>query len=439
LNARNSLRKKIYISTKKKFIITLIISILWASFSIWLARFWAYDLGGVIGLPFAWVIITFIAIIPGFLNINLLMSIILDRPPPLIFRKKLPTITILIAAYNEENTIVETVRGLKSQIYPGEIEVLLIDDGSSDKTIEVAKIAGKYLNRFRILMASHGGKANTLNYGVRHVNTDIVITIDADTFLHPEAITRIVTRFLQSPEQTAAVAGTVLAKNSTQNFITRLQEWDYFCAIASVKRQQGLFQGILVAQGSFSAFKTNLIKKVGWPDVLGEDIVATWALIKKGYNIGFEPTAIGFTMVPATFKGFVRQRQRWARGMIEGLKRHGDILIKRPSIPAFFIFIDCLFPLTDGFVTFILIPGILLAIFGKFWVVGPYTLLVLPLTFIIVNVMVRKQKNVFNLLGLKIRRNIFGFIFYVLIYQLILSPVSFFGYLKEFLKVGKKW
>src|SRR2546428_12138180 len=135
----------------------------------------------------------------------------------------------------------------------------------------------------------------------------MLVCMDADAFLHPQALKRIVARFLTDPAETAAVAGCVLVKNSRSTFMTRLQEWDYFIGISSAKRQQSLYQGTLVVQGAFSAFRTKLLRAhEGWSSVIGEDIVLTWSLIKSGWRIGFELTVIGFTVAPENMKGFYR-------------------------------------------------------------------------------------------------------------------------------------
>lgn len=133
-----------------------------------------------------------------------------------------------------------------------------------------------------------------------------------------------------------------------------------------------------------------------------------FTLIKAGYRIGFEPTAVGFTRVPVTFKQFARQRRRWARGMIEGFKYHWDMLLRRPRLVTYLLSLDLLFPLLDLTYTLVFIPGIFLALLGHFWVVGPMTLAVLPLTLLIQWVMYRYQRRVFSELGLKIRRNRLG-------------------------------
>src|SRR5690606_36852908 len=104
----------------------------------------------------------------------------------------------------------------------------------------------------------------------------------------------------------------VLVRNSRGNVIARMQEWDYFLGIASIKRLQGLFQGTLVSQGAFSVYKTEAVRQVGgWPDAIGEDIVLTWRFLGENWKVYFEPLAVAFTEVPETFQHFVIQRSRW--------------------------------------------------------------------------------------------------------------------------------
>ena len=435
-----SLRNKraLYLPVRSKFLISTVFSCLWFYVSWNLAQPWLQDLAGVLGYTPAVVTIFFIALVPGFLNAHILSSVFLDRPPPLRFDLNFPPVSVLIAAYNEENNIAETFRGINAQDYSGKVEIILVDDGSTDRTIDVVK--SFKTSNLKIIQANHGGKARALNEGIKQVSNEIVVCIDADTYLHPQALKRIVARFLSDPADTAAVAGCVLVKNSRSTFMTRLQEWDYFTGIASAKRQQSLYQGTLVAQGAFSAFRTKLLREIkGWPPVIGEDIVLTWALIKSGWRIGFEPTAIGFTTAPTDMKGFYRQRKRWARGMIEGLKQHGHLVWSSSRLSAFFVAIDFIIPFIDLFYAFVFLPGIVLAFFGYYYIVGPLTLLVVPMAFLIVLVMYKKQKAVFDTLNLQVRTNRMGFLIYMLIYQAIMSPICVIGYTQELLGATKRW
>jgi biofilm PGA synthesis N-glycosyltransferase PgaC len=167
--------------------------------------------------------------------------------------------------------------------------------------------------------------------------------------------------------------------------------------------------------------------------------VLTWSLIKSGYRIGFEPTAIGFTTAPETFQGFYRQRKRWARGMIEGLKQHGQLVWSNSRLSSFFVGIDFIIPFIDLFYAFVFLPGVLLALFGHFYIVGPLTLLVLPLALLIVLIMYKKQKTVFSELGLTVRQNLVGFLVYMLVYQVLMSPICVIGYGQELIGMTKKW
>ncbi len=432
-------KRRFYLPVLGKFFLSFLLAAGWFGFSVWVSRPWIDDLSAYIGPAAAVTLILFIALIPGFLNMFLLFSLLLDRPTALKLDINYPPITVLVAAFNEELSLAETFRGLRESDYPGPLEVILINDGSTDGTLAEAKRRGP--TDLVIITVKHGGKARALTAGLARSTHDIVLTIDADTFLHHEALRRIVARLLEHPQTTAAVAGCVLARNSRDTFMTRIQEWDYFAAINSVKRQQGMYQGTLVAEGAFSVFyKKYLLEAEGWPNVIGEDIVLTWDLLAKGYVVGFEPTAISFTNVPRTLKGFYRQRRRWARGMIEGLKLHGWIAHwSRPRLAEVFVAIDFIFPFLDGFYTTVFIPGMILAVTGRFFIVGPQTLLVLPITFLILYVMYFKEKRIFDSLGLHVRKNPFGIFFYAAIYQLIMSPICVVGYFQEIVGLNKRW
>ncbi|MDR7419680.1 MAG: glycosyltransferase [Armatimonadota bacterium] len=435
-----AVRRRFYIPVRVKFVLVTMAACAWLGFSLSLAEPWITDLSRHIGSYAAWFVVLFIALVPGFLNAHLAMSIVFDDPPPLRLDIAYPAITVLIAAYNEESTLEETMRGLAGQDYPAPVDIIIVDDGSRDGTLAtLAALVGRHPN-LRVIPAPHGGKAFALNYGLSAAATELVVTIDADTFLHPQALRRIVARMLSDPPNTAAVAGAVLVKNSRENFITRLQEWDYFLAIASVKRQQSLYQGTLVAQGAFSIFRKSALFQIeGWSPVIGEDIYATWGLQKLGYRIGFEATACAFTRVPTTWRGLNRQRQRWARGMIESLRSHIDLIWKQPRLSGFFVAVDLLFPIIDGTYSLIFLPGVVLALFGHYWIAGPMTLFVLPLVALVAMAMYAKQVAVFRELGLRIRRNRVGFLGWLLIYQILMSPVATLGYVRELVGAQKRW
>lgn len=274
-------RRRLYLQLHLKLALVVGIALTWASVSLWLAIPWIEELGASITLPLAIAVIAGIAIVPGYLNANLIASLLIDRPPPLRFDLDFPSITVLIACFNEEETIEETLDYVTKQDYPGELEILVADDGSTDSTAELGRQRAETDHRIAVVRLPHGGKAKTLTAALKNVETPLVATVDADTLLMPTSLQRLVARLLLSPPDTVAVAGAVFVRNSRRNFVTRAQEWDYFLGIASVKRQQGLFQGTMVAQGAFSVYRTAALSEAGgWPDRIGEDIVLTWAMMR---------------------------------------------------------------------------------------------------------------------------------------------------------------
>jgi biofilm PGA synthesis N-glycosyltransferase PgaC len=399
---------------------------------------WIVDLSGLVGTPLANILIFGIAILPGFMNAFLITGLILDHRPRRKSIEHYPEITILVAAYNEESSILSTLQSIELQNYPGHFEVIVINDGSTDGTMQ--QLAGFPHPWLRVIdLPKNSGKANALNKGLEQASYDLTITLDADSYLYANALTNLVGRMLCDPDNTAAVAGAVLVRNSRLNLITKIQEWDYFHGIASVKRLQSLFQGTLVAQGAFSIYRTAVLREVGgWQDCVGEDIVLTWAVLEHGYRVGYCEDACSFTNAPDTFKQFIRQRQRWSRGLIEAFKHHWPLLFHL-RMTTTFIWWNLSFPFLDFIYTFSFLPGIVLALFGYYWLAGPMTLLVLPLTMLVNYIMFAIQSKMFTEQGLKVRNNPFAFIFYALFYGIILQPACFIGYLSEILSTRKEW
>ena len=434
---------KLYLPIRYKFTLAIIFAVLWAVFSYWIAHAWIVDLALLIGTFGANFIIFGIAIIPGFMNAFLVVSLLLDRRPK---RKQLadseyPEISVLIAAYNEGANILSTLESIDRQQYPGRMTVYVINDGSTDDTVDkVLSVKQQYPWLALIDIKKNGGKAAALNAALEYVKTDVTITIDGDSYLYANALRRLVERFLGDPEKTAAVAGAVLVRNSRHKLVTRVQEWDYFNGIAAIKRLQSLFQGTLVAQGAFSLYKTSVLRDVGgWADCVGEDIVLTWAILEKDYRVGFAEDACLFTNAPDTWTQFFKQRQRWSRGLIEAFKSHWRLLFK-PKMITLFIWWNLFFPYMDVIYTLVFIPGLVLALFGYFWIAGPMTLIVLPLAMLVNYLMYGIQAKMFREQGLKVRRNILGFAIYALFYSLILQPVCVLGYFKEmFFGAIKNW
>ena len=433
-------KKNFYLPVKTKFILSMIVGLIWMAFSIYFSIPWIIDLSLYITLPISILVIAGIAYIPGYMNAFMVSSLLLDRQPAVKNSTPKAPVTILIACYNEENSIENTVKYVAEQDYEGEIKEKVIDNNSKDKTAEVAIKAGEELN-FNITVIHEGtpGKNFALNAALVHVETEYVLTLDADTLLHKSALRNIVARMESSSDDVCAVAGTVLVRNSRGNILARIQEWDYFLGIASIKRLQGLFQSTLVAQGAFSLYKTDLIRRVGgWPDAIGEDIVLTWSFLKNNCRVYFEPLAVAFTDVPTSLKHFFRQRSRWARGMFEALK-----LFKPWSQPLYSVryLTGCnlFMPFMDFAYTFCWLPGLVMAFFGHFWIVGPATLFVIPLALFQNYVLYTYQKGVFKSLNLHVRKNFIGFILYVLFYQMLMSPISVWGYIQETFKLRRVW
>ena len=149
--------------------------------------------------------------------------------------------------------------------------------------------------------SADAGKHHALNTPSRGVTTPLVVTVDADTLLHKDALTYLIARVTSRPQDqhVCACAGALVVGNAGTNLLSRMQGWDFRLGINGVKRMQAAYNSALVAQGAFSAYWTDDLRAVGgWPDAIGEDIVLTWTLMDSRGIVQYEPCALGFTAAP---------------------------------------------------------------------------------------------------------------------------------------------
>ena len=412
---------------------------------------WRSDLSEAIGPVASWVIPILLAFLPGLFVGFLLFSLLLLRyrppsmePPVGVWAAGTwPAVTVIVAARNEEATITATLERVAASSYPGEIELVLADNGSTDATAAVARKTALRLG----LNDCHSfepeaGKHRALNTALKIVDTPLVVTLDADTYMHRDALTYLIARVTERPQDqhVSACAGAVVVENVESDLMTRMQGWDYRLGINGVKRMQASYNCTLVAQGAFSAYWTEDLRAVGgWPDAIGEDIVLTWSLLAERGLVQYEPVALSYTTVPVKVKAFVRQRARWARGMLEGI--HARPPRRQPRFLAKFVAsIDYLVPLLDFGLVFFWVPGVILFLFGFPLIFSWVSMLVIPITVAILALLRRWQaRNVFRRLGVAVAPNRRGFVGYLLVYQIIASAAAILGYAQYVTGATRRW
>ncbi|MEO6693479.1 MAG: glycosyltransferase family 2 protein, partial [Saprospiraceae bacterium] len=337
-------------------------------------------------------------------------------------------------------------KNISKQSYPNKITVVVSDDGSSDNSFDLVSRFIKTKEfpanfEFNLVRSfPNQGKSNALNLALAKITTDLFCTVDGDSQLYKNALRNIVANMVCSGEATAAVAGTILVKNSRDSLLAKAQELDYAIGISSVKKtQSSLNGGTLVAQGAFSIYRTALVKDLKFQHSVGEDIVLTFGLRSKHNKIGHAENAFCFSNVPTTFKKYFRQRRRWARGLIEAFKAHPhNARYLKHNSP--FIWYNLMFPFLDTSYMLFFLPGIIAAIFFQYYLLASLiTLLLLPLMIISHSIHYYKQKQIFDAHGLKFRKNKAGLLFYAFLYQPILVLASISGYASEVFKLPKRW
>ena len=307
-------------------------------------------------LGIAWVFVLGIALVSGrALVIGLLALAEKLRAPPADHPEFRPPVSVLIPAYNEEAVIVETVSAALASNYPP-LDVVVVDDGSTDHTLNLLETHFGHDARVRIITQSNRGKPGALSRALAEVTSQIVVTIDADTWIERDAVVKLVRHFADS--SVGAVAGNVKVGNRTR-WLTRWQALEYITSQNLEKRAFDLLDCITVVPGAVGAWRVEAMRACGGfsSDTVAEDTDLTIAIRRAGWRILYDEEAIGYTQAPETAEALVRQRFRWTFGTLQSVWKHRDTLGRRrygtlgwialPNVFVFQLLLPLFSPLID--------------------------------------------------------------------------------------------
>ncbi len=282
-----------------------------------------FDVFRLLRQGIAFIFIAGIVLVSGrALIIGVLALIEKMRPAPLDHPEYQPRVTILIPAYNEESAIVETVEAALASGYP-RLEVLVVDDGSADRTADLVRENFGRDRRVRLLQQPNRGKPAALNHGLSEATGQVIVSIDADTIVDPEAVPRLVRHF--ADPKVGAVAGNVKVANRNK-WITRWQALEYITSQNLEKRAFDLLNCIPVVPGAAGAWRADVLRESGGfsGDTVAEDTDLTLTIRRNGWKILYDEDAIGRTEVPETVDTLIRQRFRWTYGTLQAVWKHRD-------------------------------------------------------------------------------------------------------------------
>ena len=267
-------------------------------------------------------------------------------------------VAVLIPAYNEEKVIERTIRAALRSSYRN-LRVIVIDDGSKDKTLEVARRCfpeEETSGRLLILTKPNAGKAEALNFALRRLDPDeeIFVGIDADTVIARDAISLLVPHF-RNPK-VGALAGNAKVGNRV-NLWTRWQALEYITSQNFERRALNTLGAVSVVPGAIGAWRVSAVRAAGGyhTDTVAEDADLTMALLRNGYRVEYEDRALAYTEAPVNARGLMRQRFRWSFGILQAVFKHRGVFARKgvlgwvalPNIVVFQILLPLVSPFID--------------------------------------------------------------------------------------------
>ena len=245
-------------------------------------------------------------------------------------------VTVVVPAFDEERTLAATVRSIAASRH-APLDIVVVDDGSRDGTLEVARSLARELPNVTVrALGKNRGKVAALNEGVGAARGEVVATVDADTTLHPEALSRLVSRLVAGGA--AAVASNVRVGNRDR-WLTRWQSLEYVCALNLDRRAQALLGCITTVPGAAAVYRREALSRAGGfsADTATEDTDLSLLLLARGEKVLLEPEALAFTEAPSSARALFRQRRRWLYGNLQCAWKHRRWLFsaRRPALGFF--------------------------------------------------------------------------------------------------------
>ncbi len=260
---------------------------------------------------------------------------------------RLPKISFLIPAYNEQETIEGTLKSVLEIDYPEEKkEIIVLNDGSTDRTREIVEKITKRNKQIRLINKKNSGKADSLNFGIRIAKCELIAVVDADSYPDKNSVMKMI-GYLED-ENVGAVTCAVLPKTQN-NFIERMQGVEYALSATSRKLLE-FMNSVYITPGPLSIYKKILLIRLGGFDKenITEDMEITWRLLEKGYYSRMCINAYSLSKTPSAFRGWWRQRVRWNIGSVQTLKKYKHVFPKKkfgmlgifvmPLVAAFLLF-----------------------------------------------------------------------------------------------------
>lgn len=243
-------------------------------------------------------------------------------------------ISILIPAYNEEESISSTIQYIFCSDYPIE-EVIAIDDGSRDRTAEMVKKLMKKYRNLKLLSKKNSGKADSINQALKIARGEIIAVLDADSYPERDAIKKMIGFF--DDKKVGAVTSCIVPKKRGK-LIEKLQAFEYI-GIAWTRKLLDYLNSVFVTPGGLSLYRKSAVIEAGGFDKknITEDIEIAWHLIHNGYKIRMSLSAKSYTIVPTKFKQWEKQRVRWGAGGLQTIAKYKKDFLKKGMFGIFII------------------------------------------------------------------------------------------------------